>query len=40
MKKIFYLIVLLLIIGTCGKKSDPVYKGSLKNEKNNQIFAS
>jgi len=36
MKKILYLIVVLLIISSCGKKSDPVYKGFTPHEKNNQ----
>tara|TARA_B100001765_G_C19325407_1_gene259297 strand:+ start:263 stop:382 length:120 start_codon:yes stop_codon:yes gene_type:complete len=26
MKKIFYVIILILIISACGKKSDPEYK--------------
>ena len=31
MRFIFTLIMLILILGSCGKKSDPQYQGSINN---------
>tara|TARA_B100000963_G_scaffold353549_1_gene368435 strand:+ start:5070 stop:5198 length:129 start_codon:yes stop_codon:yes gene_type:complete len=30
-KKIYFIIFLTLLIGSCGKKSDPIYKENGKN---------
>ena len=32
MKQVFLLVVIILILESCGKKSDPKYQGKIKQE--------
>ena len=36
-KKTYIILLLLFIITSCGKKSDPIYKENGKNFENNKI---
>ena len=37
-KKIYIILLLFFLITSCGKKSDPVYKGNLKNLESTKII--
>ncbi len=36
-KKITLILVVMCILGSCGKKGDPEYKSTIKNYKSNNI---